>query len=127
MVTSLLKNKNIIISSILIFPISISIYAYNKYLQNKNKIACINNLRKLHISMLQYMNDYDQTFPTDVAWNTRKIEHNSIQDCPEARAMPILDPPLLSGGVPGYSYNHLLGSGHKQFTDCKSWIHDSLS
>lgn len=114
-----MKNRFIIVSLILIFPFSISIYIYRKYLQNRNSITCINNLRKLHISILQYSNDYDQTFPTESAWNERKIEHNSIPGCPEATAMPVMNPPLLSGGIPGYSYNRILGSGHKKFTDCK--------
>ena len=73
--------------------------------RQSQKATCQSNLKQIGLALQQYVNDNDETWPTDDLWSERTFTTANLSGCPQA-VTPLRPTPTF--GIEGYAYSGAL-------------------
>ena len=108
----------IAILAAILFPV------FAKAREKARQTSCLNNIKQLSLGMLQYVQDYDEMFPTSGRWGVDPIWPHQIQPyvrnwqvykCP-SQSLWLAAPAVWGGqtfpaGLPNYCFTQMLWDG----------------
>ncbi|MBC8134334.1 MAG: hypothetical protein H8F28_00425 [Fibrella sp.] len=110
------KNGRLVVGIILaaICVCAFLLFFFQREQNNRGRVACQDNLRKVGQAIGMYVADNDGYLPTEAVWGERAIPSLPESGCPAAEPIPHLDPPLRDAehGLLGYAFNPMLTDGH---------------
>ncbi len=95
------------------------LFFFRREQNDRNRVACQDNLRKIGQAIGMYVADNDGNLPTRAVWEERAIPSLPESGCPAAEPIPRLDPPLRDAGrgLLGYAFNPMLADVYRDKND----------
>jgi prepilin-type processing-associated H-X9-DG protein len=102
------KTLSIITATTIFAATSLLIFAYINKIKSNYRKSCFMNQKKIATSLLSYISDYDDNWPSAQVFTTGAFSSENLQGCPQASIQPAYEELKKFAKIQkltGYAYN----------------------